>query len=195
MAYKIAELPTEFKIFALIFASIGLFLIQRLDFMVVALVVILLLFKLSGLRLKDVFLKLKTIFWLVVVLFFFQVLFINYVAALIVSLRFFALFLLASLLTLTTTTAKIMDSLERFFRLLKPVGVNPAKLSLLISLTLRFLPMFGQILQEVREAQKARGLGNNIVALIIPVLIRTLKMQDDVASAIEARGYDWREGV
>jgi len=194
MDIKSAQLPTGLKLAALFFASIGLFSIQRLDLMFVALIAILLLFKLSGLQFNDFLRQSKTIFWIVAILFCFQIFFTSWHTALVVSLRFCALFLVASLFTLTTATSKMMDSLERFFIFLKPLGINPAKVSLLLSLTLRFIPMFAQILNEVREAQKARGLGNNIVAIINPLIIRALKIQDDVASAIKARGYDWREG-
>lgn len=84
----------------------------------------------------------------------------------------------------------MMETLERFFSFLRPFGVHPAKISLALSLTLRFIPVLGQITQDVREAQKARSLEGNLIAAAIPVIVRTLKMSEDVAAAIEARCYD-----
>ena len=59
--------------------------------------------------------------------------------------------------------------------------------SLALSLTLRFIPVLAQVVQDVQEAQRARGLERNLVALAAPVIVRTLKMADDVADAIDAR--------
>ena len=63
-------------------------------------------------------------------------------------------------------------------------------MSLAISLTLRFIPVLAQITRDVREAQRVRGLEGNIVALAIPLVVRTLRISDDIADAIEARGYN-----
>ena len=49
--------------------------------------------------------------------------------------------------------------------------------------------MLAQITQEVREAQKARGLERSVIAVAMPVAIRTIKMADDISDAIESRGY------
>ena len=43
---------------------------------------------------------------------------------------------------------------------------------------------------EVREAQRARGLERSLVALTVPIVVRMLKMSDDIAAAIDARSYD-----
>ena len=52
------------------------------------------------------------------------------------------------------------------------------------------IPVLGQVTTEVREAQSARGQSRNIVAVAIPVVVRTLKMADAVSEALDARGYD-----
>ena len=44
------------------------------------------------------------------------------------------------------------------------------------------------------EAQRARGLDRSAIALLVPLLIKTLKMADNLSDAIDARGYD-AEGV
>ncbi len=73
--------------------------------------------------------------------------------------------------------------------LFKPIGVNPDKVSLAISLALRFIPVLGRITTEVREAQKARGLERSVIAVAMPLAIRAIKMADDISDAIDSRGY------
>ncbi|MCG5240979.1 energy-coupling factor transporter transmembrane component T family protein [Azospirillum doebereinerae] len=104
--------------------------------------------------------------------------------------RFAALVLLATLVTLTTRVADMIDLFERVFGLLRPLGVNPAKLALMLALTIRFIPLLAEQVREVRMAQRARGVERSIAALFVPLLVKIFTMADDLAAALEARGYD-----
>lgn len=108
-------------------------------------------------------------------------------AALVVCLRLLALILLAALATLTTRVSDMVLAVEGALRPLERVGVPTAKISLAISMALRFLPLLTRVVGEVREAQQARGLERNMLALTIPVLVRALHTADQMAEAIDAR--------
>ncbi|PWC89734.1 cobalt ABC transporter permease [Azospirillum sp. TSH100] len=108
--------------------------------------------------------------------------------------RFAVLILLATLVTLTTRVMDMVDLFERLFGLLRPVGVNPAKMALMLALTIRFIPLLGEQVREVRMAQRARGVERNIAALFVPLLVKILTMADDLTAALEARGYDPADG-
>ena len=105
------------------------------------------------------------------------------------------------LVTLTTKMSDMIDVVERVIRPLGYVGINPSKVSMMLSMVIRFIPLMMREAQEILEAQRARGLDRNAIALLVPLLIKTLKMADDLSDAIEARGYDaepvapiWRRG-
>lgn len=102
-------------------------------------------------------------------------------------LRIATLVLLAALVTLTTRTRDLVDTLEWSLAPLAPLGVDPAKVGLAISLAIRFIPVIAGIFGEVREAQAARGGGRNALRLVMPTVIRTLRMTDEIADAIDAR--------
>ncbi len=104
--------------------------------------------------------------------------------------RFAALILLATLVTLTTRVMDMVELFERLFGLLRPVGVNPAKMALMLALAIRFIPLLGEQVREVRMAQRARGVERNIAALFVPLLVKILTMADDLTAALEARGYN-----
>jgi biotin transport system permease protein len=116
--------------------------------------------------------------------------FTSWTLGFLVVLRFAVLLLLALLVTFTTRISEMIEVLERAFRPLAVFGVNPEKLSLMLSLALRFIPLLFEKFQEIREAQRARGLDRNILALLMPLLIKTLRMAGDLTDAIDARGYD-----
>jgi len=114
----------------------------------------------------------------------------SWTLALAVVGRIVTLVALANLVTVTTTNEAMIAFITRALAPFRVVGVNSAKVALAISLSLRFLPVIGGLAQEVRDAQRARGLGNNPLALALPLLVRTLRMAGEVTEAIEARSWE-----
>lgn len=104
--------------------------------------------------------------------------------------RLMSLVLLASAVTLTTRTSDLLEVCERALRPLDRLGlVDAARVSLAVSLVLRFVPEVFKHYRDIREAQAARGLEGNPVALVVPLIVRTLKAADDISAAIDSRCY------
>jgi biotin transport system permease protein len=83
----------------------------------------------------------------------------------------------------------MVDVVERALRPLARLGIRTDKVSLAISMTMRFIPLLTQVAHQVREAQRARGLERNLIALAVPILVRALHTADQVAEAIDARSH------
>lgn len=114
--------------------------------------------------------------------------------ALIILLRLLALVWASVLVTLTTRLTDMTDRLVSVCRWLRPLGVSPNRVAFMISLTLRLIPALGDVVQEVRDAQRARGLERSLIAAAVPVLIRVFRQADAMSEALLARGYDrWDE--
>ncbi len=121
-----------------------------------------------------------------------------------ISLRFFLLILITSLLTLTTTPIEITDGLERLLGPLKKVKFPVHELALMMSIALRFIPTLMQETDKIMKAQTARGVEYSsgpikerlkaIVPLLIPLFISSFKRAEELAVAMEARGYKGGEG-
>ena len=111
----------------------------------------------------------------------------DWTTGVLVVLRFAALIGVATVVTMTTRTAAMLSAIEFGLGPLGRFGVDVAKISLGLSLALRFIPVVVRITAEVREAQRARGLERSVVALVLPVIVRLLRMADEIADAIDAR--------
>ncbi len=183
------RLPPALKLLALMIGATILFLNENFLLTAAAAMAVLALYLLAQLSLKQALAQLRPLVWIFAIFFVLQWVFSGLELAAYVVLRLAALILLASLVTLTTRSSDMIDTLTRALRILKPIGANPAKIGLAISLALRFIPVLAQITADVREAQKARGLERSVIAVAMPVAIRTLKMADDISDAIESRGY------
>lgn len=184
------RLPPGIKILVLMLTGTGLFLIESLLLSTLALALAAMLYPLAGLSLAVLWNQVRPIWWILAILLVVQGIFNSWAFGLFLVLRLSALLLLAGLVTLTTRSSDMIAAIERGLSVLRPLGINPAKIGLAFSLALRFIPVLAQATQEVREAQKTRGLERSVLATAIPVAVRTLKMGDEIAQAIDARGWD-----
>lgn len=111
-------------------------------------------------------------------------------AAAVSALRLLSLCLFAYAVSLSTTFSEMLALFERLLAPTRHVGLNPAQMSLALSMTVRFIPQIRRHYLEVREAQFARGLHNSPLAVLVPLLVRTLESAQEIASALDARCYD-----
>ena len=186
----IHRLPPGVKILSLAITGTLLFVFPQLPVVLATLATIVMLYPLARIGPRMMLLQLKPLLWILVLLFGVQWWIAGWLSAVLVVSRLMSLMLLAALVTLTTRTSDMIDALEKGLFWLRFLRISPAKVSLALSLALRFIPVLAAITADVREAQRARGLDRSIIAVAIPVIVRTLKMADDIAAALEARGYD-----
>ena len=186
----IHRIPAGTKLVLLFAGSIALFAVSNIPLHVGELLVIAGLFRLARLPWRAVLSQLRTALFFMVPIFLFHVFITDWVLGLETVLRILALLLFAVLVTLTTKLSDMIDILERAFRPLAYLGINPSKASMMLSMVIRFIPLMMREAQEILEAQRARGLDRNAIAVLVPLLIKTLKMADDLSDAIDARGYD-----
>src|SRR5690606_36670215 len=121
-----------------------------------------------------------------------------------ISLRFFLLILITSLLTLTTTPIEITDAIEDMLHPLKKIKFPVHELALMMSISLRFIPTLLQETDKISKAQASRGVDfrtgpikeriKAIIPLLIPLFVSAFKRAEELAMAMEARGYRGGEG-
>lgn len=68
--------------------------------------------------------------------------------------------------------------------------MRPGRIAFLIGLTLRFIPLIREKAEEIRAAQRARGVERRPLALLLPLLLKTLTMADAISEALDARGFE-----
>ena len=116
--------------------------------------------------------------------------------------RFFTLFLLFTLFTTVTTISEISHGAEILFR---PFGRKKAfshDLSLVITITFRFIPILAMEAEHITKAQASRGgsfgtwktgLVRKIrlyILLLVPLFIAALERAETLVEAMEARCYE-----
>ncbi len=116
-----------------------------------------------------------------------------------VSAQLFLAILFSSLMTLTTPPLRLALGLEKLISPLKRFRVPVEDFSLMMMLTIRFIPILLREADHIIKAQTARGIdfesGNffqrvrNLVPLLTPLFHNVFKRADDLALALLVRGY------
>lgn len=114
----------------------------------------------------------------------------------------FRLMLMVMITTLLTATTKPLDLTLGIEDLLKPfkrIGMPAHEIAMMISIALRFIPTLIEDTQRIMNAQASRGVDfeegklmekiSGIVSLIIPLFLQAFHRAEDLAYAMEARGY------
>lgn len=187
-ASPLHRLPAWLKLLALAAAGAGLFLLRDPWWLALACVAAALLLRGAGASVAGVWRQVRGLVWVLLAVGLFTGFFQGWLEALAVLLRIVAMVGLALAVTLSTRTSDLIAVCERALMPLQRIGlVDAGKVALALALALRFVPEIWRNFQEIREAQAARGLGANPVALIVPLIVLTLKRAQEVAEAIDAR--------
>lgn len=106
---------------------------------------------------------------------------------------------ITSLLTLSTMSIDINNGLEGVLSPLKLLKINVGIFSMLVSLTLRFIPTLLMESKKIMNAQASRGVDFQegklkdkvvqIISLLIPMFVISFKRAEDLSNAMETRGY------
>ena len=116
----------------------------------------------------------------------------------IYSLRLFLFILGAIFLSFTTTTSELLDGVLRLLGPLKKLKLPIEELSLMSIISLRFIPLLLEEGVNLKKAQMARGADfegrfvqriKKTFPLLIPLFISSFRKADDLALALEARGF------
>lgn len=114
------------------------------------------------------------------------------------SLRLAAVVLVAALMTLTTAPLELTAGLERLLGPLRRIGFPAHEMAMMITISLRFIPVLVDEAERLRKAQLARGadFGGNplrraraLVPLLVPLFVSAFDRADRLALAMESRCY------
>ncbi|MGA4987628.1 energy-coupling factor transporter transmembrane component T family protein [Nonomuraea bangladeshensis] len=148
------------------------------------------LYALSRVGVAAAWAQVRPVRWFAVALFGLQWAFVGLEGAAVTTLRVVVAVALAGLVTITTRTSDMMAVLERLMAPARLVGLDPFRLSLLLSLTIRTVPVLADLAGRVRDAQRARGVERSLRAFAVPLVVGALRHADALGEALSARGLD-----
>lgn len=116
-----------------------------------------------------------------------------------IVVRLVLMIMITTLLTATTKPLDLTLAIEDLLAPFKIFHVPAHEIAMMISIALRFIPTLLEETQRIMKAQASRGVDLKegkikekiigIVSLIVPLFISAFQRADDLAEAMEARGY------
>ena len=144
----------------------------------------------AGLGLRTLVAQIYVVRWVIVIMLVTQLIFLPPLVAAANTGRVLTVIVLAALITLTTRIPALLDATEHALGPLRRFGVDPARIGLLLGMTITTIPVIMGIATTIRDAQRARGVPVRPATFVVPLLILSLKHSDDLADALAARGID-----
>lgn len=124
--------------------------------------------------------------------------------AVFMAIRLVYLIIGSTVMTLTTTPNHLTDGMEKGLSPLKKLHVPVHEVAMMMSIALRFIPILMEETDKIMKAQMARGAdfesgglirkAKSLVPLLVPLFISAFRRANDLAMAMEARGYRGGEG-
>ena len=124
--------------------------------------------------------------------------------ALFLALRILLLVSVAALLTATTAPVALADGIEDLLSPLKRLRFPVHEVAMMMTIALRFIPTLHEEAQKIARAQAARGadfsggglLGRvrAMLPVLVPLTVGAFRRADELAEAMESRGYRGGEG-
>lgn len=129
------------------------------------------------------------ILWVLVFTVPLQVVFNGWEAAAVMGTRLVLAVALAALYTLTTPVTATLDAMQALLRPFRR-WIDADRVGLALALAIRCVPLLAELVREVLDARKARGAEGSVLALAVPVIVRSLRTAEHLGEALVARGFD-----
>lgn len=117
-----------------------------------------------------------------------------------IVVRLLYMIIITTILTATTKPLDLTLGIEKLLKPLEKIKFPAHIIAMMISIALRFIPTLIEETQRIMNAQASRGvdLDNGslkeklmaILSLIVPLFISAFDRADQLANAMEARGYN-----
>lgn len=121
------------------------------------------------------------------------------IQTLYIVVRLLLMIMVTTCLTATTKPLDLTMGIEYLLNPLKPLKVPSHEIAMMISIALRFIPLIIEETMRIMNSQKSRGVDFEegklkeklmaILSLIVPLFSVAFQRADELANAMEARGY------
>jgi energy-coupling factor transport system permease protein len=221
VASPVHALDPRAKILATSVLVVGLFLVDSTTGLLFVAAALVALVAVSHIPARTFLRLLRPVLFIVALTVFFQVLFSREGATLVewgflevhtgglrlgffLGLRILLLVSAAGLLTATTAPVALADGIEDLLSPLKKVRLPAHEVAMMMTIALRFIPTLGEEAEKITKAQAARGAdfseggplrrARSVVPVLVPLTVGAFRRADELAEAMESRGYRGGEG-
>lgn len=192
----IHSLDARLKIIYLALLSILVFSVKRVPDILIFSASAIFIIYLADMDLKFILRNLKKVYFIILLIFVLYLLTSNnkIYEGLIVIWRFLVLILLSLVLTYTTPLSELTLAIEKLAAPLRIFRIKPRNIAIMISISIRFIPVMLLRFERLRDAMLARlsdfKKPKNIKIFIITLLDKVFLSANNISDAMTARLYN-----
>lgn len=192
----IHKLDPRLKLLYVLMLSILVFFIDGVDKILIFSSFVIIIIFLARLGIKNLIKNLRPFFFIFVFILMMYILFSRHQLeqGFVTIWRFLMLIILSLILTFTTTIASMISTIDELLKPLRILNIKPRNIALMVSITIRFVPVMFINLERLKEAMLAR-LANfrklkNIRLITLALLEKMLKSAFNLSNAMQSRLYN-----
>jgi energy-coupling factor transport system permease protein len=137
--------------------------------------------------------SLRLVLSMLVLVFIIGFIFFDLTTAVLLSIRLFTLLTVSFIFFSSIDPQEMGDALHK-------MGM-PYEISFILTTSMRYVPMIGRKVRQISDAQQARGIDlrprfkniSNFMALMMPLLVQSFILADELALAMESRGFGCKQ--
>ena len=124
----------------------------------------------------------------------------NLIDVSVIVLRLYSIVLYTTIITMTTSHKEMTRGIEMFLYPFSLLGLSVNKVSLMLTLALRFIPTILTQADKIMKSQRSRGIDYNsyeinkklfsLKTILLPIFILTLRRADTISDVLQLRMYD-----
>ena len=138
---------------------------------------------------RKLYRSVRLVWSMLILVFIIGFIFFDLPTALLLSIRLFTLLTVSFIFFLSIDPQEMGNALRK-------MGV-PYEISFILTTSMRYVPMIGRKVRQISDAQQARGIDlrpriknvSNFMALMMPLLFQSFILADELALAMESRGF------
>ena len=192
----IHSIDPRLKIVYVIILSILVFMIKNIYEILIFAIFVFIGILLAKIDLKNYINNLRSFYLLFIFIFLMYVIFSrnNLNQGLLTIWRFLMLISISMILTFSTTVSSLIVAIEKLSRPLKLLGIKPRNIALMISISIRFVPVMFTNMERTKESMLAR-LANfrklkHIKLFMLVLLEKMFKSASRLSDALHSRLYN-----
>lgn len=177
------------KLLALAIYAVALSVVDYIALLAVLSALAVVVWRIAGLTWAQLRMNMKPLTWILLALFAFQFFAAGFWAALDTALTLTALVVAAALVSHTTRTDDMLNTLTVAFSPFARLGLKPEDAAFALVFAVRLVPFVSGVGFDAIAARRARGAGRNPVPALVPMVIRLMRETDALSEALVARGF------
>ena len=180
------------KILRFLACTLAIFLVKRNEFTAIVIGINLLLSIILRISVREEFTNLLGIIIFVAITVIINILVVDVKTGISIGIKLILVCNITYIFSKMTSYTELAEALEKLFSIFKFLKVNPRNVSLMICISIAFIPTIKKQIKQVIASLKSKGVKiklNNMKLIFEPVIISLLKRVDEIENSLKAKAY------